>query len=132
MIGHRRKKPQIGRGLGSILSTIFSKIAPIARTLMNVGKKVVKLKPVQNVISTAKNESIKSGLNLLDDVIQGKNVKQSIKANATNVANSVANKALSQIIGSDKKPRPKKRPKKKKKKVISTKRAKSDIFSSIS
>ena len=70
---------------------------------MNVGKKVVKLKPVQDVISTAKNETIKLGLNLIDDVIQGKNIKQSLKANMSNVANSVANKALSQITGSSKK-----------------------------
>lgn len=96
MIGHRKRNVQRGRGLGSILSSLFSKIAPFARTLFNIGTKVVKSAPAQEVIKSAKNEALKTGIQVADDVLKGKNVKESIRSNVENAAKNVASSAISQ------------------------------------
>ena len=129
MIGPRKRNVQKGRGIGSILSSIFSKIAPIARTILNIGRNAIKTKPVQSVIQSAKNEALKTGIQIADDAIQGKNIGESIKSNTQAAAKSIASSALGEAKKYvDKKPTPKKRPVSKKKSKP-PKRRKRDIFS---
>ena len=99
MLGHRKRKVQVGRGLGTIFSTIFRKVAPIARTLFNVGKRLFKSAPVQRVAKSAADSALDSGVRVIDDVVQGKNLKDSLKENITKVANDVGNKAASEAVG---------------------------------
>ena len=133
MIGPRKRNVQRGRGIGSILSSIFSKIAPIARTILNVGRRVVKTKPVQEVLKSAKSEALKTGVQIADDALQGKNIGESIKSNAETAAKSIAQSALGEakkMLDSKDKNTSKKRvvaAKSVKKKT--SKRRKKDVFS---
>lgn len=131
MIGPRKRNVQRGRGIGSILSSIFSKIAPIARTILNIGRKAVKTKPVQEVLKSAKNEAIKTGLQVADDVFQGKNVVESIKSNAESGAMKIAESAINEAKKAFTPPQTKKRTAKKMSKTVKkvpSKRRKRDIF----
>lgn len=124
MIANRKRNVQHGRGIGSILSTIFSKIAPIARTIFNIGKKVVKSTPVKKVFKSAQEEVIKSGIQVADDVLQGKNVQESLKQNASTAANQIAKRAVGEAkkyAGLEPKPKKQKQMKKRRKKDIFSK-----------
>lgn len=129
MLGKRRRNVQVGRGLGSIFSKIFSKIAPIAKTLFNFGKKALASKPVKNVVNAAKDTAIQSGIQVIDDVIQGKNVGESLKENAAEASKKIgiraADEAKDFLQGKISGP-----PRKKSKtKYKSKKKKKKDVFS---
>lgn len=138
MIGPRKRNVQRGRGIGSILSSIFRKIAPFAKTILNIGKKAVATKPVQEVLRSAKSEALKTGVQIADDALQGKNIKESIRSNAQSAAKSVAQTAIGEakkMLGDE--PKPKKFGKTTKKRTVTTgrstkktpKRRKKDVFS---
>ena len=129
MIGPRKRNVQRGRGIGSILSSIFRKIAPFAKTILNIGRKAAATKPVQEVLKSAKKEALKTGVQIADDALKGKNIKDSIKSNAGIAAKSVAQTAIGEakkMINDPVKKRSAKRQKQGKKK---SKRRKKDVFS---
>ena len=129
MIGPRKRNVQKGRGIGSILSSIFRKIAPFAKTILNIGRKAAATKPVQEVLKSAKKEALKTGVQIADDALKGKNIKDSIKSNAGIAAKSVAQTAIGEakkMINDPVKKRSAKRQKQGKKK---SKRRKKDVFS---
>ena len=119
MLGVRRRQVQVGRGLGSIFSTIFKKITPIAKSLYNIGKRIFSSAPVQKVAKNARDTALQSGVQIVDDVIQGKNVGESIKSNvktaSKRIANDAAEEAKRYLEG--KKSRPPNKPKLSKKKA---------------
>lgn len=130
MIGPRKRNVQRGRGIGSILSSIFRKIAPFARTILNIGKKAATSKPAQEVFRSAKNEALKTGIQIADDALQGKNVRESIRSNAEKAAKTVAQSALGEAkkMVDDQNPKKRTTTKPKSGKRL-PKRRKKDVFS---
>lgn len=86
MIGRTRFRVQTGRGLGSILSSIFSKLAPVARTVYNAGKRAINSTLGQSILKTTGQSVAEGGVNLIDDVLKGENVKNSLVKRAKNTA----------------------------------------------
>jgi hypothetical protein len=97
MLLQRRRNVQTGRGLGTILSSIFRTIAPYAKTLLNVGKRIFSSRPAQAIVKSAQQSALQSGLNVVDDVIKGKNVKRSLKEHAQSLAQDVGSSAVSEV-----------------------------------
>lgn len=97
MLLQRRRNVQTGRGLGTILSSIFRTIAPYAKTLLNVGKRIFSSRPAQAIVKSAQQSAVQSGLNVVDDVIKGKNVKRSLKEHAQSLAQDVGSSAVSEV-----------------------------------
>lgn len=94
MIGPRKRYSQHGRGIGSILSSVFRKILPFAKTILGIGRKAVNSKTGQSVIKSAKNEALKTGIQVADDALKGRNIGESIKRNAKSAGKNIANTAL--------------------------------------
>lgn len=133
MIGPRKRYTQHGRGIGSILSSVFKKILPFVKTILGIGKKAASSKTGQSLIRSAKNEAIKSSLQVADDALKGQNIGESLKRNAKSAGSNIATSALKEAQSFiDNSPRKKK--KKRKKSLLvsknnSNKRKKKDIFS---
>lgn len=96
MFIHRKRNVQNGRGLGSILSTIFRKIAPLAKTLVTTGQRILTSKPAQQVIETGKQSLAKAGVQVADDIFQGKNVKQSVKEHLSSAMGTIKDSVMEQ------------------------------------
>lgn len=140
MLLQRRRNVQVGRGLGSVLTSVFRTLSPYAKTLLNFGRRIFTSKPGRAIVKTAQQSAVESGLKVVDDVIKGKNVKASLKENVKAVAKNVGSSTLTQVkkmVDSvEGSPSSRKRPKKKKTGDSSkrgkypkySKRSKGDIF----
>lgn len=141
-----RRNVKIGRGLGGILSNIFSKIAPFAKTLFNIGKRAFNSTLGQSIVNKTKENTVESGMKALDDVMKGKNVVESLKSNikdaatksfkdSTNLVQKAVKRKLSPDDDIPKKTRNKKNKKKQKKYQSIARRGKGrtkqDIFSTL-
>jgi hypothetical protein len=71
---------QRGSGIGSIFSNIFKKLIPLGAKLFNIGRKAAKSTVGQHVIKAAKRTALQSGLDLANDVLDGKSLKSSLKS----------------------------------------------------
>lgn len=94
MFIQRKRNVQNGRGIGSILSTVFRKIAPYAKTIINTGQRILSSKPAQNVLESGKQSIAKASVRVLDDVLQGKKVKESLKEHLSTTMNDVKDRVL--------------------------------------
>lgn len=70
---------QRGGSIGTFFSGLFKKLLPFAKTILGLGTKAVKSQAGQNIIGAAAELATDAGKELLKDVIEGKNVKQSTK-----------------------------------------------------
>jgi hypothetical protein len=80
-----------------MLSSIFRTIAPYAKTLRNVGKRVFSSGPSQAIVKSGQQSAVQSGLNVVDDVIKGKNAKRSLKEHAQSLAQDVGSSTVSEV-----------------------------------
>lgn len=87
---HRGPYIQRGRGFGSTLNSMFRGIIPAARVM---GRKVYDSPLTKNVLETAKRSALEAGLNVAEDTLEGKNVKESLKGNVI-----AAKKKISQSL----------------------------------
>lgn len=70
-----------GSGIGSIFSSIFRGLVPIAKNIFSVGKQFAKSDTGQKIIKAAKRTAIDTGLDLAHDTLSGeKKLKQAIKS----------------------------------------------------
>jgi len=70
-----------GSGIGSIFSNIFRGLVPLAKNLFSVGKRAVMSKTGQQVMKAAKRTAMDAGLDIVNDVLDGENLKASAKKN---------------------------------------------------
>lgn len=77
---------QRGGGIGSFLANIAKKIIPF---LFKTGKAIASTGVGQRVISAAKDSAVNGGLNLVQDVLKGGNVKDSISTGLREAKKSV-------------------------------------------
>ena len=70
-----------GSGIGSIFSSIFRGLVPLARNIFSVGKQFAKSDTGQKIIKAAKRTALDTGLDLAHDTLSGeKKLKQAIKS----------------------------------------------------
>ena len=67
-------KYQKGAGWGNVFSRITSFLRPFLSSAIRAGKPMA-----QNAIKQIANESIKTGANIISDITEGQNIKESIK-----------------------------------------------------
>lgn len=89
---HRGPYIQRGRGFGSTLNTMFKGVVPIMRV---VGRDLYNAPLTQAVLNTAKRSALEAGLNVANDVLEGKNVKDSLKGNLNEVNRKVTDSLTS-------------------------------------
>lgn len=103
-----------GQGIGSFLSSLASKILPLAKRLIqsSVGRSVIK---------TTKKAAVDTGLKLAEDVIAGRKVKDSLKESLSISKDKIISSAIDSISA--------KRPVKRKKKQKQTYHTKTHVKS---
>ena len=70
-----------GSGVGSIFSSIFRGLIPLARGLFSVGKTIAKSDTGQKVLKAAKRTALDTGLDLAHDTLSGKKkFKEAVKS----------------------------------------------------
>jgi len=87
-----------GEGIGSIFSTLFSKVTPIigrlAKKAINVGQSAIASNTGRQVKKELKRSLSKAGLNIVGDALQGKNIVESGKKQLKTIANNTIKSAL--------------------------------------
>ncbi len=86
MIGYQGTPYQRGNGLGSFLGRLFRSILPVAKSM---GKSALK---------TVGKEALNMGANVLGDVTQGKQIKNSLKEHGLQATKNLTNKAINKVI----------------------------------
>ena len=88
-IGYQR-----GEGFGSFFKTIFKNVTPFAKRMMGGTKNLVKSALNSNIAKQAGKELLNQGIetsaNILGDIIEGENVKDSVKNNLKTAKQNIA------------------------------------------
>ena len=84
---HRGPFIQRGRGLGSILSSLYQKVSPIFSLL---GKQIAASPITKQALSSAKQAAIDASLSLASDALVGENLKTSFKKNIKKAGKTVS------------------------------------------
>lgn len=121
-----------GRGVAGdgILGTIWNVAKPFLSKAMGLFGTAAKSTIGKKVIESAKDNAIKSGVKLVDDVLKGENVGQSLKKNLTDTAKNTLSEGTD-IVSKGLFPMKKnvKRKKKTKRSISGIKKVKKDLFS---
>lgn len=87
---HRGEYIQRGRGLGSFFKSIIRTVLP---ALSSVGKAIIKSPTTSRILKTAKRSAIDAGLNVASDVLEGRDLGDSLQSNLVTVVEKVAKRA---------------------------------------
>ena len=104
-IGPRFQK---GRGIGAIFSGLFRALKPIASMGLKAGKKILSSDLAKNIGSKALEIGKNAARNIAVDVLEGKNVKESINEQIDEAKKTIAQ----DLRGSGKRKRKKKKSRK--------------------
>jgi hypothetical protein len=128
MIIHHGPFIQRGRGLGSLLGSLFKAVIPVAS---RVGRSIIRSPITKSVLRTAKDAAIEGGLSLAVDALRGNKVAESAQQNVEQAKNKIADAIEKGTINRKRKSKVTRKPVKKKVYVRKPggKRQKRDIFS---
>jgi len=84
---HRGTIVQRGRGIGSILTSLFKGVVPAIKAF---GKTLFSSPVTKAVAKTARDAAVDAGLNVAADVLEGRNVSSSIDQGLANAIKRVA------------------------------------------
>lgn len=84
---HRGPYIQRGSGFGSILGGLFKAALPV---LSSVGKGILGSPVTKRLISSGKQAAIDTGVNILSDAIEGRNLRESLQENIGEARSRVA------------------------------------------
>ena len=119
---------QRGRGLGGIFKSLAKLASPLISNAAKTAKTAIASPAAKRLVKSLKQQAVESGANILTDVIDGKNVGESLSSEFDNVKEKsryAAKKALSNLASSNSRkrklePAPKSAKKRKKKKKNQT------------
>ena len=94
------ERMQRGRGIGGLLSSIFR---PLMKGALGVAKKAIKSNAGRRVLKSMKNQAIESGANVLGDVIQGRDIGESVQQEFASARKSVGKAASKALFNLNKK-----------------------------
>ena len=92
---HGGERLQRGRGIGGLLRIASSLFRPLG----SVTAKALKSAAGKKIINAVKNQAIDSSINVARDLVEGKNIKESLKDEFENAKSNAKRKAIE--IGSD-------------------------------
>jgi hypothetical protein len=72
---------QRGRGLGSLLGSLFKAVVPAMKTLGNLGRKALTSTVAKDLGKSAVNSAMKTGVDAAVDLLEGNDVKEGFKKN---------------------------------------------------
>lgn len=78
MLVHRGERFQSGRGIGSFMSGLFRRLKPLASMGLATGKKILNSQIVKDIGNTALDFGKDALKNVAVDILEGKNVKDSL------------------------------------------------------
>lgn len=84
---HRGPYLQRGKGLGNILGSLFRAALPV---VSSIGRSIFSSPITRNLAHTAKKAAIDTGLNVISDVVEGKNLGESVKDNLGEARSRIA------------------------------------------
>ena len=87
---HLGPRYQRGRGLGSIFSALFRGLAPVARLGIRAGKSLIANPLVRQLGQNAFDAAKASARNVAMDVIEGKNLKDSVQQELEKARNKIS------------------------------------------
>ena len=80
-----------GRGIAGIFRGLAKFFKPLINFLTPAVSKIVKTKTGQKLLKEAKKSAIKAGISTASDILEGKNVKDSMGTNLKKAGNSIIN-----------------------------------------
>lgn len=84
-----------GSGVGSIFSSIFRHLIPIASSIFGIGKKVLQTKTGERVLEAVKRPAMQAGLDIAKDALDGENLLKSIKKHGKTAGQSTMSNLVS-------------------------------------
>ena len=116
---------QRGRGVGGLLKLATKLFFPVAK----IAQKALKSKTGQKIVNAVKDQAVNSSMNIANELIQGKSIKDSFSNELKTVKKKAKRKAVEIGVDLVNNQNKKIKRKKKKKKKIKSKSFKRDIFS---
>jgi hypothetical protein len=83
-----------GSGIGSIFSSIYRSLIPIASKVFRFGSNIVQSKAGQKVLKAAKRSATKAGLQAAHDALQGENIGKTLKKRGKQAGLEVIDSAM--------------------------------------
>lgn len=81
---------QSGKGFGSILGGLLRMISPVTRS-------IIRSPVIRSIGNTIKKEALKSGIGVANDLVKGRNFKNSIKTRGKKAGKKIMKKSASRI-----------------------------------
>lgn len=101
MFLRRRRNVQVGRGIGSILSSLIRGFGPLAKSigqsLFGLGKKAIKSDTTKEIIKSAAKDGLNAGVNIAKDIIKGENLEKSVEKNLLPAVDTIVSNASEKI-----------------------------------
>ena len=98
---------QRGKGIGSILSSIFRAVVPVAS---KIGQSILKSPVTRGVLQSAKDSALAAAADLATDALRGNDIKEGLQRNLEKAKHRVADVIDPQISAvPSSKPRPARR-----------------------
>lgn len=92
MLIHRGERYQVGRGLGSLFSGLFRTLRPLFSKGLATGQRLLSSNLAKKVGSTALDIGKRAATNIAVDILEGKNVKESLNKELETAKSDIANK----------------------------------------
>jgi len=92
MLIHRGERYQSGRGIGSLFSGIIRGLKPLFSMGLSAGKKLLTSDTAKQIGSTLLDIGKDSAKNLAVDLLEGKNIEESLNKELQSAKNKIASK----------------------------------------
>lgn len=91
MLIHKGERFQSGRGIGSFVSGLFRRLKPLVSMGLSTGKKILNSQIVKDIGSTALDLGKDALKNVAVDILEGKNVGESLNKELDSAKSKIAN-----------------------------------------
>ena len=106
-------------GLGTIFSTIYRGLLPLAKGAVELGVRGAKSGVGKKVLRAAKRSALDAGLDITNEALRGENIGRAVKSRLSTVGNDFVSNVGRELKPKKKTPKSKTKGKAKKKKVYS-------------
>lgn len=100
MLLRKRNRAQVGRGIGSILSVLWTTLAPFAKQLFKWGKKAVTSNTAKEIGRSATTTALEKGVAAVNSAMSGEPIKDSLKKNAKEAGKDILKTGVSAVTKS--------------------------------
>lgn len=97
MLLRKRHRIQVGRGIGSILSSFWRLLAPLAKRLFKFGGKAVTSKTAKRIGKTVASTALEKGVSAVNDAISGEPIKDTVKKHIKEAGEDIFSSGVSEV-----------------------------------